>query len=437
MQLKSHTALTTLATHFLLVGLGLVTGILTARLLGPSARGDLASIVTAASFVAGAGLMSLRESVAYHSAKNQIASPSLLPSAILAAFALAVVSCVFGGFIFAWFFSGHRERLLSTALLYLLLLIPSNFLVLAAVGAAHGHQRYNYINVQRIVGPLTYLIGIGVIVSLDLVSVKSFAMVGAASTVVLLVPNLWEFRRWLRLSINFPEIYLLLTTGLKFHSLTVLMILGALVDQLVVVALLPSSDVGLYVVALSLAATASSTLSNAVHDLLFPKVASISDIGSAGELIARGLRLLTLGSLVAASAVVLACPLLLPLMFGSAYRDAVVPCQVLAVGCAFVSLRQVAARVIRSIEMNRAAVIAELTAITSFVGVATSLVGTWGILGVGVSLLVSACLAYAVLVFLLRLKLAIHINDILGFNFRTCRELHCFVRAMLLRATTR
>ena len=75
----------TAGTNLVLASLGLVTGILAARLLGPVGRGELAAIQTWPSVMATIAMLGLPEAVVYFSAKEREQSGRYLGSAMVLA----------------------------------------------------------------------------------------------------------------------------------------------------------------------------------------------------------------------------------------------------------------------------------------------------------------------------------------------------------------
>src|SRR6202030_2462068 len=77
----------TAATNIALAVLGMVSGILAARLLGPHGRGELAAIQTWPSFIASLAMLGMPEAVVYYSARAPSTAGRYLGSAVMVALA--------------------------------------------------------------------------------------------------------------------------------------------------------------------------------------------------------------------------------------------------------------------------------------------------------------------------------------------------------------
>src|SRR2546427_12260714 len=73
----------TAGTNFILAALGLLTGVLVARLLGPRGRGELTAIQTWPSVIATASMLGLPDALVYFSAREPAQVGRRLGSAML------------------------------------------------------------------------------------------------------------------------------------------------------------------------------------------------------------------------------------------------------------------------------------------------------------------------------------------------------------------
>src|SRR5260370_5611569 len=75
----------TVAANLTIAALGMGTGIIAARILGPKGRGELAAIQTWPSFIGALAMIGMPEAIIYHSARDSGAAGEYLGSGILLA----------------------------------------------------------------------------------------------------------------------------------------------------------------------------------------------------------------------------------------------------------------------------------------------------------------------------------------------------------------
>ena len=317
----SATALTLASSAFILV-LNLGTGVISARLLGPEGRGELAAIVMWPQFFAFTLTLGLPSSLLYNlkcfpEKARELYSITLLSSAVMGALAIAA-----GFLIIPYRLVSYSPELVRfaqaamvTAPIALLFVVLSSALL-----ARHEFFLYNLI---RLLNPLIVLV-----VMLGLMAAGSLTPHTAAiATLAAAVPIVV----WMML--RFWWLYPPIGTGLQWASQQVISyglrgygadLLGTLTDQVdkvVVVGLLDPSMMGIYVVAVSFAQILN-VFPTAVVTVLFPK----SSGRSTEEVVTvtgRAARLNGISSVLAGAAVALLAPWIVGRVFGADYVAAV------------------------------------------------------------------------------------------------------------------
>lgn len=318
----ASTSVRTLMASMLVLGLNMLTGMLTANFLGPDGRGDHAAIILWPQFLAFVLTMGIHSAVLYNIKKYPDDAGSLYLSSLLLSCAAGVLA-IFAGYygIPVWLDDYSPDVVAfsqwSLAAAPLLLLTFVNSAVLRA------RDEFRLFNLTRYVVPLATLGGLA-----------AFAAAGKltpyVSAVAYLGPNLpvalWITVRLLRayrpqirglwLSVKRNVQY-----GYRSYGIDLLGNMSLYVDQLIVVRLLPPSGMGLYVVAVSLARTAN-IFSTSLSHILFPKASGLPK----DEVVAitvRVFRISTFVSLAAAAVAMAAAPFLLRLLYGSGFAEAV------------------------------------------------------------------------------------------------------------------
>src|SRR5687767_11885837 len=112
---------TTAAATAVILGFGIVSGLIAARSLGPTGRGELATITVWASVLLYAGTLGLPEAVAYFSAARGSERERVWTTGQLAALVLGLVITVAGWWLIPVIFWGRNAALVQAIQWYLLL----------------------------------------------------------------------------------------------------------------------------------------------------------------------------------------------------------------------------------------------------------------------------------------------------------------------------
>jgi O-antigen/teichoic acid export membrane protein len=294
---------------------GFVTGPIQARALGPSGRGELAAIivpVTLAPFIFGLGLDSY---VARVTARRGAVGRAMGSSLLLAAGAGLACS------LLAYPISrliGHGRSTVELFILIGLLLMPVSAVTQTSLGLVWGAQDWRRWIPIRLAPMLISLVALVVLALLDELTVTSAAIAFLASGYLGSVPVIGAVRASRPWSVNREELRAALRYGSRSSGANLIRTANVRLDQVLLAGLVPARELGYYAVAVTLS-TYGSTVTGALESVLFPRVA-------AGErfLAARALRTTTALMLIINVVLAVAAPLIVRILFGSAF-DPLVP----------------------------------------------------------------------------------------------------------------
>jgi O-antigen/teichoic acid export membrane protein len=310
----------TAVTNLTLVGLGAVGAVLAARLLGPEGRGQLATAMVWALLITAVGTMGVPQALTYRAARDPASVGRIFGTALalLASQTLGVL--LVGHWVIGRVLGGSSAQTLWTTRLYLLS-VPSSLLIAYLSTLAQGLQRFSLCNGLRVLGAAGYPLGLVLAVPLGArldsvipILVASQSAAGAAALAVFLVRVRPE------MSASVAEARGLLAWGLQTFWGSLCWNANARLDQCLLSALVPMRDLGQYAVAVSYAGLLFS-MSGGFALLLFPAVAAEASRGR--ERIGRTLMANLVVTGIAAVLMAGACPVILPLLFGQAFREAV------------------------------------------------------------------------------------------------------------------
>ena len=321
-----------LASHLVTVSVSGVASVIAARALGAHGRGMAATALAGPAIVTQLLVLGLGLANVYFVARGEVdvrqaVGTSLgvalgvgsLAAAVYALLAIRFDQTLFGGLPRAYILVGALTVPITLAVNY--------------AGTMLGLQRarlWSLISVAKAVSTLVLYVVLLLLLGLGpLSAVLTAVLVGAIALGLLLIAT----RRWGRWT--FSPAYALrgIRFGAKGDVANLVAFLGYRLDLLIVTALLGFTAAGHYVVAFS-AAELLWLLPNAVGTVLFPRVASTSQVAGdcSVETTARLTRVvLSLSLMLGVLGGVLA-PIVIPLVFSSGFQASVAPLELLIPG---------------------------------------------------------------------------------------------------------
>jgi O-antigen/teichoic acid export membrane protein len=374
-----------LRTSFLLQLIGSATGIELARGLGVHHRGALAAAMLWPMLAGNLGTLGIEESTTYHVAREpkqagRLAGSALslcaMQSLLFGAVALVVIPIVL-----------HRQPtdVIVSAWLYSLY-VPLYMVSVTLNAVLNGLHRYEWFNVVLLTIALLTLGAQTLLLALGAMSVRALVIAFLVTQSLTTLYVAWLVRRAgvSRLSADSATMRRLFAFGIRSHASTVPSTLNYSLDQLVISAFLATTQLGLYVVAVTMSSF-TILVGAAVAKAILPNVAS-REPGPDRDLLARRLISATLimSALISVPVLVLATPLI-TLLFGHAFAPAAGVARILVVAAVALSTNRALEAVLRGVGRPLDAGVAEFVALgATAVGLAT-LLPTLGILGAGLA----------------------------------------------------
>lgn len=376
-----------------------VTGVLLARWLGPSGRGDYAAVTSYFGLALVFFELGLGSSVVYHVSKRRAsqadyvrtAAGLLIPLAVAAAFGSVVLGLtVFGD-------SSSRRAAF--------LVIPCSIaLGFASAPASFALQSLNMRswNLTRLSQPAAFFL---LTVGVHLMTPLTVALIVNLMTISLVIQALLSWWLYLRASsqrgrFRRDEVRPMLRFGVLNMSSSAPNVVNGRVDQIVLAVMVSSAELGQYAVAVSLSVLAAPLVMAFGH-VAFPSLAR-------GDRIAETIRTATRGSilvsLVSLALILVAGPFLVPVIFGSGYQSVTRLLLVLAPGAAVVVVNQVLGDVLRGLGRPGAVALCEWLGVVLTVVGLVLLVPRLGVMGAALT----STITYMVVFTLLRLSVSKH-----------------------------
>lgn len=321
--------------------LGLVTGTLAARMLGPTGRGELAAIQTWAVFLGALATLGLSEAVVLFCARGPERAGRYITSALV----LGLIGCLpillLGYLLMPLLLSAQTPQIVHAARWYLAIAI-----VYVITGAPYGGLRsLRDLTPWNAIRLLPGVIWISVLVFswvmgkatpsfLALLNLVGLAAIGLPIT-------LWAVRRQIKGSYQLdPKLWPpLLRFGLPSIGSSLPQTLNLRFDQMLMAALLPARLLGLYVVAVAWSGMISPML-HAIAVVLFPHMASHGSKEEQSRAFVRVVALASPLAFISSIGIALITPWALPLLFGHSFSDGVPSALVLILANAVLNIGQ-------------------------------------------------------------------------------------------------
>lgn len=322
------------------LGLGFVTSVITARVLGPSDRGLLAVLQTQAVLTFSVLSLGLGPAITYYGARRPRLRPRLLAiglghTLLVGVVALAAALAI-GDRVLTW-----KGQETSTALVILTaLVVPASFLQVVTLSMLNATRSYRTVNVLNVVARIATFV-----VTLIAVVLLGWGVAGAL--VVLLTLSLafvlGSLPELIRGGIARPRKALVgavVRYGGRVQVANIVRLAAGRLDVLLLAWLTGLDTVGIYAVAL-LVGEVVLQIPRSLGFVVMPLIAA--DRGGSSGLAARALRLNGTATLAAVVVAALAGPFLILVAFGVDFTGALVPFLLLLPGLWFTSAANLAA----------------------------------------------------------------------------------------------
>jgi O-antigen/teichoic acid export membrane protein len=368
----------TAAANAAIAACGLLSGALLARALGADGRGELTAIQAWPLLLATFGNFGLTEAAAYFAAADTRRARTTLSSALVLAIPFSALAIALGVAILPRVLQSQTAEVRQAAQISLLL-VPLMTLASAPYQVLRGAGHANTWNLLRLITPAGWVAVLAVLYVRGGANATNAAMAFIAVTAVSAIAA--HVVAWRLLTGPAAPATHLLRPMLSYGAPTVVTALpqwlNLRLDQLVMIALLAPESVGLYAVAVAWGG-AAQPLATVLAYAAVPALAAAPDGPRRARLLYRSGAIVS----IAASALLLvATPLLLPLIFGAEFRAAISAALIMVAAGAITGMNAVGGECLRGLGRPRGVLVAECAGL-AVTGVAVPvLIPLWGIVG--------------------------------------------------------
>jgi O-antigen/teichoic acid export membrane protein len=315
-------AVQTFGARLIILAMNLATGILTANLLGAAGRGEQGAMALWPAVLTPILIIGLPASLVYNSRQSERFAPDFFYGAVGIALIFGTAGGIIAALAMPLVLIGYSADVVFGAQ-GLVLMLPVTLCNILVYSVYESRGEFGFINVAMLGQTLVTLILLGGLGAMgELTSVRSAYCYILPPLVFALVYGIRIVRR-MPLSIRRAKMAArrMMGYGLRSYGIDVMGAVASYIDQLLLVALLAPSELGTYVVAVSLARMLHM-ISGATSTVLFAKVAA-QPLDQVITFVSLSSRVTTTVTALIALALGLAAPILLPVVYGPDFAPAV------------------------------------------------------------------------------------------------------------------
>lgn len=396
-----------MGANLVMAGLGVLTGSMVARSLGPVARGELAAIQNWAALLTTFGTVGIPQAVVYFSGRSADATGRTLSTGIIILLVGSLPLIVFGYVMLPIALAAQSSSTIDAARLYLIM-IPLQFALGLPLFALQGRSKIRLWNLLRFVPIVGWLL---VVVSAALTdnATPLYLITGNLLASAIAIFPIWRATRKNLEGAFRPDRFLvkpLMRYGVPAALANLPLVLNLRVDQLLMAAWLSPEVLGFYAVAVAWSGAITMLLS-AVANITFPRLAATNTPNESAQLLARISRTSVFLSFILIVCFLSITPLMILILFGQNFRPAIPAAMILVIATGFAGLNQVLEDGLRGSGYPMQVFVAEAAGLLATIVLLTLLLRSHQLLGAAVSSLISYSIIFTVL--LVRVKSILHV----------------------------
>jgi O-antigen/teichoic acid export membrane protein len=332
-----------MSTQVIVIAINILTGVLTARTLGPDGRGAFAAITTWPQLLATLATAGLNSAVIFRMRKSPERGGAVAAAALILSSGLSLVTIGVGVVLMPVWMARYPAAIITFSQLCLIGVLVNSSQMMVKQGFA-GAGRFGQFNLSQLLPQLLYLIGTVTLIAFGAMNVQNavLALLGGAALALLvtLVPFVREVRPRLRPA--FSELKPVISYSARAMLMDAVFAIATYADRLVLIPLLPIRELGLYAVAFSFSRVIQLS-QPAITSVVFSHMAKVDEADSR-VLHDRALRMLLVGLVIGCAVLWAVGAPLLRLAYGEQFAAANTIFRLLVVEASLGALSQVTAQ---------------------------------------------------------------------------------------------
>jgi O-antigen/teichoic acid export membrane protein len=363
--------------------------------------------------------MGIQESCVYFAARGLTRSGVIMTNAFLLFLVQAPLLVVFGYALIPTFIKGQSPEVIAASRLLLTTTVMGLF-ALYGSSLLRGRLQMSAYNGLQLIVPVGSLIGIVALSlsqrlglrELTVLYVGLYIILAATAVIILISAKAWDI-----LQSSGPIMRKMVVYGAKVQVGSLSQIANLRLDQLLMAALLPPAQLGLYVVAVSVT-NLVGVLPFATRLVVTSRVARANGSHEHRDGLEDKLRLYWTLNVISGVLLLVLAPPAIALLFGPAFIPAILAAEILIVGAVFVGGKEILTGPAYGLGTPTLVSQGEILSLgVTAVGLAV-LLPAWGIVGASVTSLLSYAVAFSFLAFRMRAVHGISLRKVLAIGPR-------------------
>ena len=386
----AHAVAHSILNRMAMIAIQICTGILTARMLQPRGRGELAAMILWPLFLASVTTLGIPSSLIYFLRKHTEGHATLILNGVAMSVTFGCVAAGVSALLMPRWLHQYSPSVVHGAQLFLLT-VPLCSMMLAGQATLEAFGKFTYSNIVQILVPSATLAMLLLFLFTHHFNpfTAAISYVAAAVPVTLLIYYfLWRERtastgwKW-----SPSACRMLLSYGIRSYGIDLLGTLALQVDTVLVISLLQPSAMGVYAVMLSLSRMLS-LFQSAVVMVLFPKTAG-KPLEEIVELTEVAMRISVMITAACAAILCFLGPVLIGIMYGRPFLSAVGALRLLLVEATISCAVAVLAQAFMAVGRPGIVTILQAIGLGLCIPMMLLLIPRWGVAGAAASLLLS------------------------------------------------
>ena len=398
MENKKWIYLSTAITNLVCLALGVFSGILSARLLGVQARGELAILSYYPSLVAASCSLAFPQALSFFLSKDLPENASFASAGVRLSLVFGLLGSLVFAFLAPYTLSDSNRYLSSEVSVVCAIAVP--MVVNAYLFAIHrGYRRFDWVNGLLICSAFGYIVVILVLWWTDLLSAYSLVLGTILIQVCMAFASIVKLgSSAIKASADWAVYRKCLIYGFKFFFPMAAVLLYAISDRAILITMTTVEQIGYYSVAFSIAFPLS-VVSETFAQLGFIEVAGSKSETQSVELVLRRFQIAQVVLLAAAVFVLLLSEPLIRYGFGKEFLPGLAATYVLVIAMALRGLSKTLEHGLRGMNRTSPGVISSLGALLCLCLVAALLTPSRGVEGFVIALLVAELVGLSIFIF--------------------------------------
>ncbi|MBW4654704.1 MAG: oligosaccharide flippase family protein [Kaiparowitsia implicata GSE-PSE-MK54-09C] len=327
---STSAVLQTVLSRFLIIGVNVGTGIITARFLGPEGRGEQSAMILWPMFLANTLTLGLPTSVVYNFRKYPEERAKFFAAALLIGTLTGLAATIFGIALMPLLLKNYSGEVVTFARL-LMFNSPIVLVQLIILSALEANGEFSASNRLRLLIPSITLLLLILLLVINALNPFTSSLAYVLNGIPIFAWTLVQL--WKRIKPQWSNLRSatrrLLDYGFRSYGISLLGTVAANIDQALVVGFLSPTAMGTYVVALSLSRMLS-VFQEAFKTVLFPKTAG-QPVDEIIRMTGQAARVNLILMISIGLITVILSPLLLNLLYGSEFIEAAPTLNILVV----------------------------------------------------------------------------------------------------------